>query len=592
VDTSANITASANADGVGAADNVTATDVVSAATAQAIETLNGDASYDITDTSTNLTIASAAVKAGADDVVVANSVNIALGSIINTAYSGATTLAFATLTDTYDNVVDSNNSTVVGKATSIDLTDDMTVAEATSFLVTAAGGKLTGGYDVSDSVVNIVNASENDSFSNAILTNANAVTLTGSVDMNVAGAAIVTELSNFSGAYTVTDDAATLAGAAASLVNGATTATFTMDSNSDETIDVSGYTSTVVIDSTTNQTGDVITLADAQTFADVSQSVDLLGNPSALTFDYGYLGTGGSFTASSVVTQVIEVSYTDANGSGSFIINGAVNARVHDTMLITGTDGADTITIDDSNGAFGLDVNSGVTPYVYGGFGDDTITGSALGDTLLGGDGGDTLNGGAGDDALTGGAGDDTLNGNGDDDTLTGGAGDDTLDGGHGTDAYVFSDTNGSDTIAFVKADDDLDFTGVTAEGTLAKVAVANDGTGDDSIGALDANNTTVYVISSDASDLDGASTDDTISDVTDMSDVAAFLDAGVTANNTADETHYFVINDGSDDDAAYVYKFVDDADNTAVDAAELTLIGTVNVSTDADITTTEVAIA
>lgn len=47
---------------------------------------------------------------------------------------------------------------------------------------------------------------------------------------------------------------------------------------------------------------------------------------------------------------------------------------------------------------------------VWGGAGDDTLTGNSSANELVGNGGADTLNGGAGDDTLEGGAGDDTLN--------------------------------------------------------------------------------------------------------------------------------------------------------------------------------------
>ncbi|MBI1362509.1 MAG: hypothetical protein GC134_00815 [Proteobacteria bacterium] len=75
---------------------------------------------------------------------------------------------------------------------------------------------------------------------------------------------------------------------------------------------------------------------------------------------------------------------------------------------------------------------------VYGGAGNDTITGGGIGDKLYGGTGNDILNGRGGDDILYGEAGNDTLNG---------GTGNDQLFGGTGSDTYILDAGFGRDTI-------------------------------------------------------------------------------------------------------------------------------------------------
>ncbi|MEM6388460.1 MAG: calcium-binding protein [Pseudomonadota bacterium] len=72
---------------------------------------------------------------------------------------------------------------------------------------------------------------------------------------------------------------------------------------------------------------------------------------------------------------------------------------------------------------------------LFGGAGDDVMSGSAGHDRIDGGDGDDTLQGGSGADILSGGTGDDALKGGSEDDVLAGGLGEDTLDGGSGDDA-------------------------------------------------------------------------------------------------------------------------------------------------------------
>ncbi len=80
------------------------------------------------------------------------------------------------------------------------------------------------------------------------------------------------------------------------------------------------------------------------------------------------------------------------------------------------------------------------------GWGDDSVTGGALGDTLDGGLGNDSLNGAAGDDSLEGGEDNDTLNGGDGNDTLSGGEGSNSFYGGMGDDVYYL---DGSDDVAY-----------------------------------------------------------------------------------------------------------------------------------------------
>jgi hypothetical protein len=87
-------------------------------------------------------------------------------------------------------------------------------------------------------------------------------------------------------------------------------------------------------------------------------------------------------------------------------------------------------------------------PYVDGGSGNDTITGTFGVDDLRGGAGDDTLLGMGGVDRLYGGSGDDSLNGGDGVDHLYGGDGDDVITTGSGRDIVYFeSDLSGLDTL-------------------------------------------------------------------------------------------------------------------------------------------------
>lgn len=117
--------------------------------------------------------------------------------------------------------------------------------------------------------------------------------------------------------------------------------------------------------------------------------------------------------------------------------------------VITGNSGEDILLGGDDNdklyGKEGRDIlggNSGDDKlyggegqdYLYGGEGNDELLGEIEEDELYGGKGNDLLEGGDGDDILYGGEDDDVLDGNKDDDTLYGDDGDDVLNGGLGKD--------------------------------------------------------------------------------------------------------------------------------------------------------------
>jgi Ca2+-binding RTX toxin-like protein len=99
--------------------------------------------------------------------------------------------------------------------------------------------------------------------------------------------------------------------------------------------------------------------------------------------------------------------------------------------------GADTVTVDESNGALGRRVE------IDGGADDDNLTGGAGAERITGGDGADRItgnggsdwiNGAAGDDVITAGDGRDILYGGPGNDDVTAGAGRDFVRGGIGSD--------------------------------------------------------------------------------------------------------------------------------------------------------------
>ncbi len=111
--------------------------------------------------------------------------------------------------------------------------------------------------------------------------------------------------------------------------------------------------------------------------------------------------------------------------TGSVLVNNVNTGAFLSTMnrlVVNGNGGNDVISLAQLNTSF-LDNRA----EVFGGTGNDTITGSSNADTLAGQDDDDTLAGGGGDDLLDGGAGNDTLRGNDGNDTIIGGVGDDLV---------------------------------------------------------------------------------------------------------------------------------------------------------------------
>jgi Ca2+-binding RTX toxin-like protein len=124
-------------------------------------------------------------------------------------------------------------------------------------------------------------------------------------------------------------------------------------------------------------------------------------------------------------------------GNGGAIAISPDNATVANTDLIrvSGGDGNDVITLDEANGPL-------PAAQIFGGDGNDTLTGGSGNDRLSGQDGNDTLSGGAGNDTLSGGANNDFIAGGAGNDTLVGGNGNDFLDGDQGTDIALLGAGN------------------------------------------------------------------------------------------------------------------------------------------------------
>jgi Ca2+-binding RTX toxin-like protein len=137
------------------------------------------------------------------------------------------------------------------------------------------------------------------------------------------------------------------------------------------------------------------------------------------------------------------------NGGAVPVLGGTPTVANTDLIQLFGQAGNDTITIDEINGPmpaaqlFGGDGNDILT----GGSGNDLLFGQAGNDTLLGKNGNDQLFGGDGNDTLTGGAGDDQVFGQAGNDRMIWNPGDgtDLFEGGDGTDTAEVNGGNGAE---------------------------------------------------------------------------------------------------------------------------------------------------
>ncbi|MGY4375560.1 Ca2+-binding RTX toxin-like protein [Bradyrhizobium sp. i1.3.6] len=133
---------------------------------------------------------------------------------------------------------------------------------------------------------------------------------------------------------------------------------------------------------------------------------------------------------------------------------------------IFGQGGDDTITVNESNGPM-------PAVHIFGGDGNDRITGGSGADLLFGQAGDDTIKGGGGNDLLFGGAGNDTLDGGSGDNQLFGEAGNDLMIWNPGGGTNLFEGGDGNDTAQVNGSNDPETFT-ITANGTRVRF----DGTG------------------------------------------------------------------------------------------------------------------
>ena len=157
------------------------------------------------------------------------------------------------------------------------------------------------------------------------------------------------------------------------------------------------------------------------------------------------------------------------DAAGNILINGGAVAitggkpTVANTSMtqIFGQGGNDIITLNESNGAL-------PAAQLFGGNGNDVLTGGSGGDLLFGQAGNDTLLGKGGADFLFGGAGNDILTGGDGDDQVFGEAGNDRMIWNPGDDSDLFEGGDGNDT-AEVNGGNGAEVFTATANGTRVR---------------------------------------------------------------------------------------------------------------------------
>jgi Ca2+-binding RTX toxin-like protein len=153
----------------------------------------------------------------------------------------------------------------------------------------------------------------------------------------------------------------------------------------------------------------------------------------------GLLSELGDGVDNTIVTSRDAAGQLFVNGGAVPINGGQATVANTSTIQVFGQGGNDTIALDESNGAL-------PAAQLFGGAGNDTLTGGSGADQLFGGAGNDTLLGKGGNDLLFGGAGNDTLIGGDGDDQVFGEGGNDRMIWNPGDDSDLFEGGDGNDT--------------------------------------------------------------------------------------------------------------------------------------------------
>lgn len=179
---------------------------------------------------------------------------------------------------------------------------------------------------------------------------------------------------------------------------------------------------------------------------------------SALVFGVGVSSAQAAPALVYLIDDTLRHIANDGQTNVVTITSNSSNVIVKDTVGLAAGDGCtqtnattvtcplpNTFVLDLKDGNDVLTNNSQVRIFVYGGPGNDVLTGGAANDGLFGDDGNDVINGNGGSDFINGGTGNDVINGGAGDDRIDDPAGNDAVSGGAGNDNI--QENGGTDTI-------------------------------------------------------------------------------------------------------------------------------------------------
>jgi Ca2+-binding RTX toxin-like protein len=188
----------------------------------------------------------------------------------------------------------------------------------------------------------------------------------------------------------------------------------------------------------------------------------------------GVLTVAGDRHRDNTITASRDLAGNIFIDGGTVSIDGGQPTVANTTQILAfGGSGDDTISLDESNGPL-------PDALLFGGRGNDSLTGGSGADQLFGGSGNDTLNGGGGDDRLYGGSGNDMV---------VGGKGTDTAYLGAGNDTFIWNPGDGNDVVDGGRGFDTLDFRGKASGETFSIDANGSGATFNRANGTIDLTN-------------------------------------------------------------------------------------------------------
>jgi Ca2+-binding RTX toxin-like protein len=178
-------------------------------------------------------------------------------------------------------------------------------------------------------------------------------------------------------------------------------------------------------------------------------------------FSFGSLSVFGDFHDNTIDISRDAAGKLLVNGGAVTVLGGTATVVNTSQILVFGSDGNDTISLNEANGAL-------PRASLFGGNGNDLLTGGSGSDSLFGQNGNDILRGAAGNDFLSGGANNDTLTGGDGDDQVFGESGNDRLIWNPGDHTDVNEGGTGTDTVEVNGGNGTENFT-TTANGTRVR---------------------------------------------------------------------------------------------------------------------------